>query len=117
MNPMKTDHSHTPGPWVAQKDIRHSTNTRVLSPGPLWWAVYGATRLLCMEEASAWLTEAEQEANARLIAAAPELLEIATRLSRLCPSNEGLGGHAPIGAFIQLGEAARAAIAKAKGTK
>lgn len=45
-----------------------------------------------------------------------ELLDIARRLSELCPSNEGLGGRAPISAFLSLGQRARAAIANVRPT-
>lgn len=47
-----------------------------------------------------------------LYALAPEMAEALRKLVLLCPSPEGLGGHAPIGAFIQLGEAARAILAR-----
>jgi hypothetical protein len=47
--------------------------------------------------------------------AAPDLLEALVRFVRLCPSAEGLGGHAPMGAFTISADYARAAIAKATG--
>lgn len=40
------------------------------------------------------------------------LEDICRRLSLLCPSSEGLGGHAPVAAFIELGMAARATLDK-----
>ena len=58
----------------------------------------------------------EAEANARRLALCwnmhDELVDIAKCLASLCPSEEGLGGHAPIGAFVQLGSRARAVLAK-----
>src|SRR5260221_11947250 len=79
-----------PAPWKAQKDIRHSTNRGVITQGRFWWAVYGKTRLLKMEEAMPWLSEEEKEANAFLIAAAPELYEAcqwALKAERALPEN------------------------------
>ena len=35
---------------------------------------------------------------------------ILERLSTMCPSNEGLGGHAPMPAFFELARQARAAL-------
>lgn len=42
-----------------------------------------------------------------------ELVAALRAFVALLPSGEGLGGHAPIGAFIIAGHAARAALAKA----
>lgn len=65
-------------------------------------------------------TKAEQDfenyasrRNANLIASAPELLALAHKLSSLAPSNEGLGGHAPLSAFLAIAQEARSIIAKA----
>jgi hypothetical protein len=35
------------------------------------------------------------------------MLTILKKLSQLCPSNEGLGGHAPLAAFYQIAWEAR----------
>lgn len=56
-----------------------------------------------------------READAVLFAAAPELLAAMKAFVALCPSTEGMGGHAPIGAFVVIAGQARAAIAKATG--
>ncbi len=45
-----------------------------------------------------------------------ELVAALERFVSLCPSAEGLGGHAPMGAFTLAADIARAALAKAKGT-
>lgn len=39
-----------------------------------------------------------------------ELVNILQKLSRLAPSSEGLGGHAPLSAFLQLASDARKAL-------
>ncbi len=71
---------HTPGPWTAQKDIRsQNLGKRPWNPDDpdtCDWAVYGPNlRIACLECAMDGRTENEQAGNARLIAAAPELLE------------------------------------------
>ncbi|WP_445394246.1 hypothetical protein [Stenotrophomonas maltophilia] len=90
---------HTPGPWqLAEKynckDVR---------------AVDGPYVADC--NASAAIDWRTKEANARLIAAAPDLLAVA----RLVDDVADRIGHEPDSAFGQLGGAARAAIAKATG--
>ena len=70
---------HTPGPWIAQRDIRHSTNGGTLHGGsPKGWAVYGPSlRVACVEESIGidWDKDEEAKANAALIEAAPDMLE------------------------------------------
>lgn len=41
-----------------------------------------------------------------------EMLAVLEKLSRLCPSAEGLGGHAPLSAFYQVAWEARRLITK-----
>ena len=92
---------HTPGPWVAQErsnsmiDIHHSLG-----------AVKGAITLsLCrVQSRESWIEESK--ANARLIAAAPDLLEALLGL---------LNADAPAIYTPRLWDSARAAVAKAKG--
>jgi len=70
---------HTPGPWQAIKWSSHAQTTVVTAP---WAAVIrlgkhfksGAVIAECQGARSGYLDD-EAEANARLIAAAPELLE------------------------------------------
>jgi len=91
---------HTPGPWHINEGNRlYSQSGLPIAKMERWVGRY----------------EEEQVANTALILAAPEMLEILKRLSSMCPSNEGLGGHAPIEAFFIIGNRARAAIAKAEG--
>ncbi len=93
---------HTPGPWSAGSrvnnfiDIFHSQAN-----------VKGAITLaLCRVQSRASWVE-ESKANARLIAAAPDLLEA---LQNLLKVHEGEGGTR-----YHAGDIARAAIAKATG--
>ena len=93
---------HTPGPWTAQPrksnfiDVCHDQRD-----------TKGAITLsLCkVQSRDSWIDESH--ANARLIAAAPELLEA---LQNLLKVHEGIGGTK-----YHAGDIARAAIAKATG--
>lgn len=62
---------HTPGPWIAQQDLRSYKNNGIITNGPYAWGIYATTRIACLEEI---FSDDEQAANARLIAAAPKLL-------------------------------------------
>lgn len=42
-----------------------------------------------------------------------QLLEVCRSLSRLAPSNEGLGGHAPLEAFFEIAQRARPIVHRA----
>ena len=89
---------HTPGPWFAVADkgqtiIRTSRSSAAFSP-------------LAIVKGDKRDTLKDQEANARLIAAAPDLLEALSEII-----NDG-------GKFVMTNEThrkARAAIAKARG--
>ena len=122
---MRTNETkHTPGPWTVEHDgagypmIAGSEATDWGTEARYHWIA----NVLAVPEAlhkggKIRLTGMlmETEANARLIAAAPELLEALREFVSLMPSAEGLGGHAPIGAFQIVADLARAAIAKAEG--
>ena len=102
---------HTPGPWTntpMQDTIwANDGDTMVARIADLPWKETPSGRRT---------SDCETEyANARLIAAAPELLEALQSFVSLCPSPEGLGGHAPIGAFFVIAEKARTAISRATG--
>lgn len=97
--------AHTPGPWVAQVDtVRKS----VRAPGR---AAQGPLFLIRVLRDSSFgpgdAGEAQVIANARLIAAAPELLEALQNLLAVYNGEGGTRYHA--------GDIASAAIAKATG--
>lgn len=59
------DPSHTPGPWINDNGLVYGKNTEFV--GAPSWDIY---------DASEWHGHAEEaQANAKLIAAAPDLLE------------------------------------------
>ena len=79
--------NHTPTPWKAQRDLRHSTNHGTLHDGsPKAWGVYGGYRVCDILEnlPIAWDEDTEAEANAKFIAHAVNnhdtMLEALTRL-------------------------------------
>ena len=97
---------HTPGPWLTDRGnvhtgqiatIHHCLNNDWVEIWTDKWAETG-------------LGEGEQEANARLIAAAPELLDA---LTEIVAAADGDGWKQLDATFA----AARAAIAKATGGK
>ena len=78
---------HTPGPWLTDRNnvhtgqiatIHHCLNNDWVEIWTDKWADTG-------------LGEAEQEANARLIAAAPELLEACQAINALDPQESSTG--------------------------
>jgi hypothetical protein len=81
---------HTPGPWRADEKV-------VRGPGGIPIAL---------------LATVDAESNARLIAAAPDLLEILQALAPLIDSVDQLLGSR---AGTSLGEKVRSAIARAEG--
>ena len=89
-DPLATVPSSNPGSGTGWRDI-------VTTTGPY---------------APVYVGEAIEE-NARLFAAAPDLLAALRAFVSLCPSPEGMGGHAPIGAFFVIAGQARLAIDKA----
>jgi hypothetical protein len=91
---------YIPGPWYAKKSGHSATETGIV--------MFYKTRRIQVATARQPLFTAEcQEANARLIAAAPELLEALEGLLKL-PPEESLER-------VEAERNARAAIAKARG--
>ena len=90
---------HTPGPWTVSPSSKASTLTRVFS--------VDEGRLVASANGPGLSESGEAEANARLIAAAPELLEALELFLSCKVTNDQQNEAARI---------ARAAIAKATGT-
>lgn len=92
---------HTPGPWKWSGEYTHPCGK------PAWTLLgrHGLYGILTCDQGSA-PQDLNDEANARLIAAAPELLE------NLIGCMEALSSHVPDCIEVQC---ARAAIAKATG--
>ena len=69
---------HTPGPWVAKFHPHYrDTDWRIKPAHPIRGSTAGFAPLAIVKGDERIYGEAEKEANARLIAAAPELLESA----------------------------------------
>ena len=116
---------HTPGPWKAQQDCRSWKNTGIFDGSnpdrqgnQNKWGIYGNYRIaeIC-EELRDYPSQEEVNANAHLMAAAPDLLNIVEafmRFSNVILTEEtniesiktSIGFYAP---------AISAAIKKAKG--
>lgn len=110
--------AHTPGPW----EISESARIYDDSPAIVWRDPdRGPDKTIATihaddtkEIADGAIVESlspEQEANARVIAAAPDLLSVVEALAAAV----GQGGRPSPARVVALGEAARAAIAKARG--
>lgn len=105
------DTKHTPGPWkVSQNVSRHvvGPNGGIVTCGELTWDGPGSS--------------AVADANARLIAAAPELLEALRRMEvaantvAYCHDKHRGNFAAALSEMESDAEAARAVIAKATGS-
>jgi hypothetical protein len=94
--------SHTPGPWLTTESTEHWGRVNVTIQ-----AAFTANDI-----ATAWQGNTEtNRANARLIAAAPELLEALEQLYHLIDN-----AHDGDRVFtFELAQKAKAAIAKARG--
>jgi len=98
---------HTPGPW------------RISGPPPLTGdpheiSIKAANIPVARISRSAKIAFGERAANARLIAAAPELLEALRRIEGLTRAPDTLAAH-PITCMQTIEALARAAIDKAEG--
>jgi hypothetical protein len=88
---------HTPGPWTTPDAYPNAIQ------------VTSASGWICSLEVNKVNATEEQKANARLIAAAPELLRVAELAATLNTQTNHIGS----GMLSELVERARAAIAKA----
>lgn len=100
---------HTPGPW---KVCGLRADSEAWRDGNIISDVTYDTIALCNKTASTVMLDGQLEANARLIAAAPELLEA---LKALLAYDEQDAGCIPSHAHLDAQEDARAAIVKATG--
>ena len=99
---------HTPGPWEARKGAGWYVARPRYGEATLAVGMDGVTLVTSPSE-TPWNDDVESEANARLIAAAPELLEACEEFVRKCECGEALSSRS----YAQM----IAAIAKAKGEK
>lgn len=98
---------YTPGPWLISDQGKPATFVYALNPhgyNKFWTLVQGGGNSITERT-----TDEELEANARLIAAAPELLEACAAIVAWCDKNP------PAGDALYCINQARAAIAKAEG--
>ena len=107
MNP--APHQHTPGPWSlsdsfdrVERRVKHGDNP------PLVWGIASGINSAHPD----YMPRAEQIANARLIAAAPELLDA---LERISTAYDETLRHPIAAPLLQAIYGARAAIARATG--
>ena len=107
--------AHTPGPWVV--DARGGGVVRSDAPETERQFARGKGRpQVAVAVGMSDRPEGEWEANARLIAAAPELLALARLVvSETTEDENGNMPPHPHDALLTLLDAARAAIAKATG--
>ena len=100
-----TNAKHTPGPWQYRATGFYQNPFKILAPR--------RTGAVANIPHSTIARDGEQEANAQLIAAAPDLLEALTAVTACL---RGFSGHDDFGPLDdEAVNAALAAIAKAKG--
>jgi hypothetical protein len=114
---------HTAGPWTWAED--HPQNACVSIYGPSDWGLTSIASLYnapsdmdaTQDANGVWGDHPSRRANARLMAAAPELLEALKHIDALDPeqSSAGFSESALRGLVLRMGDIARAAIAKAEG--
>jgi hypothetical protein len=105
------EQKHTPGPWSAVGAFIENRNTGT-----------AVCKTMCrFNEEGHFPVEAEADANARLIAAAPELLEALRGFANLAEYSDIVNSMATVlrpherAGFVESFSKARAAIAKAEG--
>lgn len=109
MSGTKEQGKHTPGPW-------REGEGGMLSRLNVWagaaYQIAQVKRFPAADVVRQIRADAEAEANARLIAAAPELLEMLTRCVKLLEI-ANIAGKSTYASDVRMG--AQAAIAKAEG--
>jgi hypothetical protein len=111
---------HTPGPWIYHGSV-HEIGTTYRESDRLWAgsvSPYQSSRpyrgTIChiqsCDHIPNGISRDEARANARLIAAAPDMLDALRRCLNYIESTEG-----EFGIQMESGDIARAAIAKAEG--
>ena len=96
---------HTPGPWLIEAQNSHTgAIATVHNTTDVWVEIWSENWIVT------GMGPEEQSANARLIAAAPDLLEALKRLSDQCDRMRLLGQH-----MTDAEESAKTAITKATG--
>ncbi len=104
--PLTADKRHTPGPWIAEKSEHSERCFYVSHPASEGWSCVAAS----------WAqNEHATMANARLIAAAPELLEALREIEIICTESAGDCRKRMGTRVVNTLVTARAAIAKATG--
>lgn len=109
---MMNDSKHTPGPWRISESV-HPQNACINIVAGEWGddiaSLYGPDRGVTQDESGVWGDHPIREANARMIAASPEMYEALHDLIALVETLDG-GEHDDAPELV----AARAAIAKAE---
>ena len=108
-----SESKHTPGPWVAFEPYtsdNHGDRWMIFTgvEGEKSWVYEGA----CFIAEIACGDAVHEEANARLIASAPDLLAALLKLRRICSDIPAIEGNKR---FAEANRAALAAITKAGG--
>jgi len=98
---MKT-HTHTPGPW--HMGAGNGSGSIFADNGRTRLEIGGTTLYSIAQIGRGW-NEVEDEANARLIAAAPEMLEALQSLAHPMASDEDLQNALAVIAKVKGGEA------------
>lgn len=98
---------HTPGEWICYADLP--------STEPNWHIVTTADRMRVIANVHIEPGNQMDEANARLIAAAPDLLEAVRSLVFLNDNHSPFGGEIARDKIDRAWDKARDAVAKAEG--